>query len=727
MKIKPEIFISYCQLSESERKKLQGKILVYIYKILSKKGYDVSASNTLEYKDSISDFIQRMGKGQYIILLISDEYLKSKDSMSQIIEIIKNNDFKERIYPLIYSDVNFLSAEGLVEYIQFWENKKDNLSEKLKKIDSSFIKNLRDEVDLYQNIRNCISEFWNEIRNMKYLKISEDFKNLSILFRAIENQINTDNINNKKALKLSTLAISFLIAIISGISFFFIPSKTIINSDIKCSVSIDNIIYLSLEPEIENILSLKRGKYKLLVSFDEFPELNDTIELSINWFWKKNNIYIEKIEKADKLFFAKAQQANTEEAYVEYLIKFPYGNYSEIAAKLLEIVNDSEEIKSDELSDYKEIIKNPQKEKFTEFSKKYPKSKYIDALTDLFNIYENEQLVYDADAEAFNKAREANTKAAFEKYLNKFPNGKYVNEVEYLLQNISFEDIQGIEKQDYEEVILSNKLSDYEEFIEKYPNSEYKLDILDKINILKDEKAYLQALNSNKIRAFEIYIEQYPDGKYFKGASEMLEARKQIKKSKMVLIDGGTVKIGNSQKEVKIHSFYIDKYEVTVEEYRKYCLSTGKEMPEEPSWGWNDNDPIVNVSWEDANNYAIWLGKRLPTEAEWEFAAKSDYPNIEDFAWYKSNSNSMPQFVGQKKANQNGIFDILGNALEWCSDWHQNDFPGIETIDPKGPNSGTYKILKGGSWNHTNVKYSYRYKDLPTNAKNTYGFRCASD
>ena len=68
---------------------------------------------------------------------------------------------------------------------------------------------------------------------------------------------------------------------------------------------------------------------------------------------------------------------------------------------------------------------------------------------------------------------------------------------------------------------------------------------------------------------------------------------------------------------VTLSSFVIDKYEVTVTQYRAFCFATGRAFPSAPSWGWNDNDPMVNVRWDDASAYAAWLGKRLPTEAVW--------------------------------------------------------------------------------------------------------------
>ncbi len=126
----------------------------------------------------------------------------------------------------------------------------------------------------------------------------------------------------------------------------------------------------------------------------------------------------------------------------------------------------------------------------------------------------------------------------------------------------------------------------------------------------------------------------------------------------MVKVEGGTFMMGSKddnriaendeqkQHEVKLNSFEINKLEVTVWEWKDYCKKTKKKMPITPTWGWNDNSPITNITWFDAIEYCNWLSKveglkqayiavgpnvkcdftangyRLPTEAEWEFAAK---------------------------------------------------------------------------------------------------------
>lgn len=162
---------------------------------------------------------------------------------------------------------------------------------------------------------------------------------------------------------------------------------------------------------------------------------------------------------------------------------------------------------------------------------------------------------------------------------------------------------------------------------------------------------------------------------------------------------------------VYINSFYIMQYEVTFEQYDAFCVATNRKMVNDNGWG-RGKQPIINVSWSDANEYAEWLSKktgklwRLPTEAEWEYAAKSwqDFyysgsKNLDEIAWYASNSSRKPHSVGQKQPNGFGLYDMTGNVMEWCSDWYDKNFYKDSPLrNPRGPLSGTFKTIRGGSW-----------------------------
>lgn len=239
----------------------------------------------------------------------------------------------------------------------------------------------------------------------------------------------------------------------------------------------------------------------------------------------------------------------------------------------------------------------------------------------------------------------------------------------------------------------------------------------------------------------------------------------------MVLIPAGAFQMGSSderQDERPIHTvyldaFYIDKYEVTNAQYRKFVQATGHKEPEGFGIDWvegneirfesgfkpwqdenfnSDDQPVVCVSWEDANAYADWAGKRLPTEAEWEKAARGGLLG-KRYVWgdqYKSGGNfadeifdgyTYPAPVGSFAPNGYGLYDMAGNVWEWCMDWYD---PAYYTQSPKknptGPISGNNRILRGGSWVVSDADFhrvSARYYKCPSYSYADTGFRCTMD
>ncbi|WP_082591137.1 formylglycine-generating enzyme family protein [Sediminicola sp. YIK13] len=219
-------------------------------------------------------------------------------------------------------------------------------------------------------------------------------------------------------------------------------------------------------------------------------------------------------------------------------------------------------------------------------------------------------------------------------------------------------------------------------------------------------------------------------------STKLLIIENIIKNPKMVEIEGGTFIMGQNNGEgdekpehlVEIKDFYIAKFEITVAEYRKFCNATKRDMPKKPEWGWIDNHPIINTSWNDAIGYIEWLNEkthqdyRLPTEAEFEYVIRNGgepgvYPwgelqptneNLADETYKSKTSRSriwenyQDSFaftapVGSFEPNKLGVCDINGNIWEWCSDWY-GAYSNQKMIDPQGPISGKNKVGRGASY-----------------------------
>ena len=119
------------------------------------------------------------------------------------------------------------------------------------------------------------------------------------------------------------------------------------------------------------------------------------------------------------------------------------------------------------------------------------------------------------------------------------------------------------------------------------------------------------------------------------------------------------------------------------------------------------NCPVICVTWYGASAFSHWVGGRLPTEAEWEFVAHggnssenytySGSNTLSDIAWFRRNSKLKVHPVGQKKANELGIYDMSGNVWEWCADWFDNYRNGTQS-NPLGQVSGSFRVMRGGSF-----------------------------
>jgi formylglycine-generating enzyme required for sulfatase activity len=187
----------------------------------------------------------------------------------------------------------------------------------------------------------------------------------------------------------------------------------------------------------------------------------------------------------------------------------------------------------------------------------------------------------------------------------------------------------------------------------------------------------------------------------------------------MVKVAGGTFEMGCTAEqgadcfpnespvhEVTLSSYLAGKYEVSQLAWEWVMGSNPSYFSDCPEC------PVESVSWDDAQAFLMALNAktgvsfRLPTEAEWEFAARGGNASqgykyaggntLNSVGWYDDNATE-PQISGQKTANELGLYDMTGNVWEWCSDYYGDYTAGAQT-DPKGPGSGSLRVLRGGSY-----------------------------
>lgn len=236
----------------------------------------------------------------------------------------------------------------------------------------------------------------------------------------------------------------------------------------------------------------------------------------------------------------------------------------------------------------------------------------------------------------------------------------------------------------------------------------------------------------------------------------------------MVLIPSGWFEMGSANEEepderahkVYVSSFYMDRHDVTQEEYERL---TGKS----PSLWKNPRSPVDQIRWADATAYCNARsreegfqpayepqsgecdfranGYRLPTEAEWEYAARAgtktayffgdSVAELPRYAWFKDNSTRGSHPVAQKLPNAWGLYDTSGNVWKWCNDFYGGEYyQASPDHDPHGPATGENRVVRGGCWNSRpdHCRVAYRNYEMPAftdvcfakDVHGAIGFRC---
>jgi formylglycine-generating enzyme required for sulfatase activity len=223
----------------------------------------------------------------------------------------------------------------------------------------------------------------------------------------------------------------------------------------------------------------------------------------------------------------------------------------------------------------------------------------------------------------------------------------------------------------------------------------------------------------------------------------------------MVIIQGREFVRGDAQGDsderpptaVTPGMFAIGVFEVTFDEYDQFCAATNCNMPDDEGWG-RGNNPVFNVSWQDAKAYTEWLSNkthkryRLPSDAEWEYAARA---GTETKYWWgdeagvaRANCEGCNSLwdgaqiapVGKFAANSLGLHDTAGNVFEWVADCYHDSFANAPANGAPLEKPGCGKrVIRGGAWSFTpkEIRSANRWRDFPSRRSDDTGFRVAMD
>lgn len=219
---------------------------------------------------------------------------------------------------------------------------------------------------------------------------------------------------------------------------------------------------------------------------------------------------------------------------------------------------------------------------------------------------------------------------------------------------------------------------------------------------------------------------------------------------KMIYVDSGSFLMGATEEQTQQGNFFYDEVPVHKVHLSPYYMAATEVtqaqwkavMNTESAYFKGDNLPVEQVSWADAMAFCEKLseatGKKytLPTEAQWEFAARGGNlgegyvyggsDSLGEVGWYGENIRIKPPHpVGEKNANELGLYDMSGNIWEWCQDWYRDYYSEEDAVNPQGPQQGSHRVTRGGSWGSGDwdCRVSRRSHADPGSRNRDLGFR----
>lgn len=183
--LEKEVFVSYAWRDESE------EIVNQLEKAFQDKDITlVRDKHDLGYKGRIKEFMERLGRGKAVVVVISDRYLKSENCMFELVQIAKNGQFYDRIFPIVLGDANIYKPIHRIKYIKHWEDQIQELDAAMKSVGAANLQGLREDIDLYTEIRATIANLMNILKDMNTLTPEMHSESgFKALFEAVERKL----------------------------------------------------------------------------------------------------------------------------------------------------------------------------------------------------------------------------------------------------------------------------------------------------------------------------------------------------------------------------------------------------------------------------------------------------------------------------------------------------------------------------------------------------------
>ena len=469
---------------------------------------------------------------------------------------------------------------------------------------------------------------------------------------------------------------------------------------------------------------------------------------------------------ADEDAWKNALRLNSINGFNRYLEQHPNGRHAaEVGTAIANIQRQQAQEKNDiERRAWQQAQDLDTEAAFRDYLKKYPNGQFVANANRAIQFIQQDQVkqASQTDRQAFEKAKAENTLDAYRRYLIQFPNGAHTKDAERARQRLE----QPTSPNGNKKIIP------------------YLLAImLAGTGIWGIPKILKSSGKGTGTTTEEVQPTKEPE--------IIEEGGITLIKVTGGTFDMGCTSeqqyCGDDEKPVHtvtLSDFYIGKYEVTVKEFATFVAATNYQTNADKGDGsyiWTGSEwkltkgvnwkydvkgsvrdaseydhPVIHVSWNDAMAYCAWLSEktgntyRLPTEAEWEYAAREggkavlfgNGKNILDPA--QANFNASPDYktpysvagtyrekttpVGTFAPNTLGLYDMAGNVREWCSDWYDSDYyKNSPKNNPTGAASGTYRVLRGGSWvgYPRNCRVADRNSHTPSYRSDFIGFRLA--